>query len=90
MKNQTAINSAKFTKWNVFDGMDTKEAVAAFLTAACETPEDKEHICRAIAVAVEAIKTYNIKMVTDAEQQSLHEDALSVKQSCAQEEAVPA
>lgn len=67
------------TKWNVLDGLNTKEAVFALLQDAYKTPKDTKYIYHAIAVAMEAIKVYGIKMTTDEEAASLAEDAAAIK-----------
>lgn len=66
-------------KWNILEDMNTAEDVVEFLLAACETPNDRDHIKSAIAIAMEAIKVYGIKMATDEEAASLAEDAAAIR-----------
>lgn len=69
----------RVTKWNILEGLKTQEAIVEFVIAACETPDDKDDISSSIAVAMEAIKLYGIKMATDEEMASLAEDAAAIK-----------
>lgn len=48
--------------WNVLDGLDSEEAIIGFLTSAFETPDDKEHIKDAIAIAMKAIEVHGLKI----------------------------
>lgn len=53
-------------EWNVLDGLDSEEAVIGFLAAAFETPNDKEHIKDALAIAIKAIDVYGLNIKPSA------------------------
>lgn len=69
----------KFTKWNVLERMNSVDAVVEFLIAACETPDDKEHIRSALAIAMQAVKTYNLQIATQEEADDLAENDALIK-----------
>lgn len=75
------------TKWNVLEGMDSAEDIVAFLAAAYETPHDTAHIRSSIAIAMEAIKLYNIQMITREEATLLEQDAAAIKTALAAQDA---
>lgn len=69
----------KVTKWNTLEGLNTQDGIIELLSDAFKTPKDKNYIRYAIAIAMEAIKLYGIKMATDEEAASLAEDAAAIK-----------
>lgn len=70
----------KFTKWNVLEGMDSVDAVVDFVIDACETPDDKNYIRHALAVAMQAVKTYNLQIATKEEADDLARNDELIKQ----------
>lgn len=69
----------EITKWNILEGLNTQDGIISLLSDAFKTPKDKNYIRYAIAVAMEAIKVYGIKMTTDEEAASLAQDAAAIK-----------
>lgn len=70
----------KFTKWNVLERMNSVDAVVEFLIAACKTPDDKDHIRSALAVAMQAVKTYGLQIATKEEADDLSRNDALIKQ----------